>query len=57
MLASVGQFSTSSGLIEALVYQGKKKILGAALDLSTGRVNYLEIQILHPKPKVMVWAL
>lgn len=43
VLASVGQLSTSSRLIEALVHQQKLKILGAVLDLSTGHVDYLEI--------------
>lgn len=42
VLASVSQLSHSSRLIEGLVEEGKVKILGAVLDLSTGRVDFLE---------------
>jgi carbonic anhydrase len=40
--ASVCQLSHSSRLIEGLVQEGKIKILGAVLDLSTGRVKFLD---------------
>ena len=43
VIASVSQLSSSSRLIEDLVRQDKMKILGAVLDLSTGRVGFLEI--------------
>jgi carbonic anhydrase len=43
VLASVNQLSHSSRLIEGLVHEGKIKIIGATLDLSTGEVNFLEI--------------
>ena len=41
VMASVSQLSSSSRLIEELVLQDKMKILGAVLDLSTGRVGFL----------------
>ena len=41
--ASVSQLSHSSRLVEALVKQGKMKIVGAVLDLNTGQVRFLEI--------------
>ena len=41
--ASVSQLSNSSRLIEALVHQEKMNILGAVLDLSTGRVRFLDV--------------
>lgn len=40
--ASVNQLSHSSNLIRNLVQQGKIKILGAVLDLSSGLVNFFE---------------
>jgi carbonic anhydrase len=40
--ASVSQLSHSSRLIEGLVQQGRMRILGAVLDLATGRVDFLE---------------
>jgi carbonic anhydrase len=40
--ASVGQLSHSSRLIEGLVAQGKMTIIGAVLELATGRVEFLE---------------
>ncbi len=40
--ASVNQLSHSSRLIEGLVQQGKMKIVGAVLDLATGRVDFLD---------------
>lgn len=40
--ASVSQLSHSSRLIEGLVQQGKMKIIGAVLGLSTGRVDLIE---------------
>ncbi|MDE1153763.1 MAG: carbonic anhydrase [Micavibrio sp.] len=43
VLASVSQLSHSSRLIEGLLQEGKIKILGAVLDLSTGQVNFLDI--------------
>lgn len=43
VLASVGQLSHSSRLIEGLVHEGKLKIIGAVLDLATGQVNFLDI--------------
>ena len=43
VLASVGQLSHSSRLIEALVEQGEMQILGAVLDLDTGQVEFLDI--------------
>lgn len=43
VLASVSQLSHSSRLIEGLVGQGKMKILGAVLDLATGKVEFLEM--------------
>lgn len=42
VLASVSQLSHSSRLIEGLVEKGKVRILGAVLDLPTGRVDFLE---------------
>jgi carbonic anhydrase len=41
--ASVSQLSHSSRLIEGLLHQGKIKILGAVLDLSTGHVDFLKM--------------
>jgi carbonic anhydrase len=41
--ASVGQLSHSSRLIEGLVDKGEMKIVGAILDLPTGRVEFLDI--------------
>ncbi len=41
IMASVNQLSHSSRLIENLVAQEKIKIIGAMLDLSTGRVEFL----------------
>ena len=43
VIASVDQLSHSSRLIEGLVSQGKIKIIGAVLDLATGRVEFLEM--------------
>lgn len=43
ILASVGQLSHSSRLIEGLVQQKKIKITGALLDLSTGQIHFLNI--------------
>jgi len=43
VVASVGQLSTSSRLIESLVQQEKIKIIGAVLNLSTGRVEFLDL--------------
>lgn len=43
VLASVSQLSHSSRLIEALVEQDEIKIMGAVLELSSGKVNFLEI--------------
>jgi carbonic anhydrase len=43
VLASVGQLEHSSRLIEGMVQQGKIKILGAMLNLATGKVDFLEI--------------
>ena len=43
VLASVSQLSSSSRLIEGLVLKGQMKILGAVLELATGKVNFLEI--------------
>lgn len=40
--ASVNQLSHSSRLIEGLVQQKKIKIVGAVLDLSSGKVRFLE---------------
>ena len=40
--ASVSQLSHSSRLIEGLVQQKKISIIGAMLDLSTGRISFLE---------------
>ena len=42
--ASVSQLSHSSRLIEGLVQQGKMKIIGAVLGLSTGRVDLIETE-------------
>ena len=42
IMASVNQLSHSSRLIEGLVGQGKIRIVGALLDLSTGKVEILE---------------
>lgn len=41
--ASVSQLSHSSRLVEGLMSQGKLQILGAVLDLATGRVAFLEM--------------
>ncbi len=43
VFASVDQLSHSSRLIEGLLSQGKIKIRGAILNLSTGYVDFLEI--------------
>jgi len=43
VLASVDHLSNSSRLIEELAHNGKMKILGAVLDLPTGRVDFLKI--------------
>jgi len=43
VLASVSQLSHSSRMIEGLVAQGKIQILGAVLELATGKVNFLDI--------------
>lgn len=43
VLASVSQLSHSSRLIEALVDEGSMKILGAVLDLNSGKVEFLEM--------------
>lgn len=40
--ASVVQLSHSSRLIEAMVLEGRLTIVGAVLDLPTGKVNFLE---------------
>ena len=40
--ASVGELAHASRLIESLVHQGKMKIVGSILDLSTGRVTLLD---------------
>ena len=40
--ASVGQLSHSSRLIEGLVQRGKIKILGAVLELTSGKVTFLQ---------------
>lgn len=42
VLASVNQLSHSSRLIEGLVLEGKIKIVGSVLDLSTGQVKILQ---------------
>lgn len=42
IIASVGQLSHSSRLIEGLVSNGSMQIVGALLDLYTGEVNFLE---------------
>lgn len=42
IMASVNQLSHSSRLIEGLVGQGKIRIVGALLDLATGKVEILE---------------
>lgn len=41
--ASVNQLSHSSRLIEGLMQEKKMHIIGALLDLNSGRVNFLEI--------------
>lgn len=41
--ASVGQLSHSSRLIEGLVEEGKLQILGAVLDIDTGKVDFLKM--------------
>jgi len=41
VMASVGQLSYSSRLIEDLVQHGKLQIVGSVLDLSTGQVEFL----------------
>lgn len=43
VVASVDQLSHSSRIIEEMVSKGKIKILGAVLDLATGRVEFLEL--------------
>ncbi len=43
VLASVGQLSHSSRLIEGLVQEGKISIMGAVLDLSSGEVRFLAL--------------
>jgi carbonic anhydrase len=43
VLASVSELSHSSRLIEKLVAQGKIRIFGAVLDISTGKVDFLKI--------------
>lgn len=43
VVASVGQLSHSSRLIEGLVSQGRMQIIGAILDLHSGEVDFLEI--------------
>lgn len=43
VLASVNQLSHSSRMIESLVQQGKMKIMGAVLNLATGRVDFLNL--------------
>jgi carbonic anhydrase len=43
VVASVGQLSHSSRLIEGLVSEEKIKIMGAVLGLDTGKVEFLEI--------------
>lgn len=42
VIASVNQLSHSSRLIESLVSQRKLKIIGAVLDLNTGKVDFLD---------------
>ena len=42
VIASVNQLSHSSSLIESLVAQRKLKIIGAILDLNTGKVEFLD---------------
>ncbi len=42
IIASVSQLSHSSRLIESLVEQNKIRIVGALLDISTGKVEFLE---------------
>ena len=41
--ASVDQLAHSSRLIEGLTLEGKIKIIGAVLDLSTGKVSFLDV--------------
>lgn len=41
VVASVGQLSHSSRLIEGMVDKGEMKIIGAVLDLDTGKVEFL----------------
>lgn len=43
VLASVSQLAHSSRLIEGLVAQGKITIIGAVMDLSTGKVDFMEL--------------
>jgi len=43
VMASVSQLSHSSRIIEGLVEQGDLRIIGAVLELATGRVRFLEI--------------
>ena len=43
VMASVNQLSHSSRFIEEHVHQGKIKIIGSVLDLSTGSVDFLEL--------------
>jgi len=43
VIASVGQLSHASRLIEGLVQEGRVKILGAVLELETGAVRFLEM--------------
>jgi carbonic anhydrase len=43
ILASVNQLSHSSKLIENLVSENKIKIVGSVLDLSTGKIKFLDL--------------
>jgi carbonic anhydrase len=43
VMASVGQLSHSSRLIEGLVEKEELQIIGAVLDIDTGKVNFLKI--------------
>jgi carbonic anhydrase len=43
VLASVAQLSSSSRLIESLVFKKELKIMGAVLNLSSGCVEFLEV--------------
>jgi len=42
VVASVGQLSTSSRIIEDLIQKKKLRILGSVLDLETGQVSFLK---------------